>query len=149
MSIGESDTIYYCSGHEIYALHTKPQKRVLVKSLPWEPQCLDAAYGWICAGGGQGQCALIRIANDQDGQSRSGPRQRRAEVDEVLPLDLDPMSRSLITQELQHPVSSSLVAAKYDFYSHTLGKEIVNSVTIHKMQNQKRGLEEEVIVIAT
>ena len=120
-----------------------------MKSLSWEPKCFDAAYEWICAGAGDGQCAFIHIANEQDGQSWSGLRQRRAEVDELLPLDLDPTSRSLINREFQNPMSTNSNAAKYDLHYQTLGAEIVNSVTIHKMRSVKRGLEDEVVVITT
>ena len=149
ISTRDVGTIYYCSSHEIYALQIDSQKRELVKSLLWEPKCLDAAYGWICAAAEDGKCAFIHIANDYDGQSWSGPRQHRAEVDELLPLDLDPASRSLMTREPQYPMSISSRAAKYDLHNHVLGTDIVNSVTIHKMQSVRRGLEDEVVVILT
>ena len=120
-----------------------------MKSLSWEPKCFDAAFDWICAGADNGQCAFIHVANDKGGQSWSGSRQHRAEVDELLPLDLDPTSRSLITREFQNQTPDNPNAAKHDLQYHTLGGEIVNSVTIHKMQSVKKGFEDEMVVITT
>ncbi len=121
----------------------------MIRSLPWEPKCLDAGYGWICVGGNEGQCAFIRITISQDDRSRSELRRRAADVDEQIPLDLDPTIRSHIARELQGSRSVSSNDDKYDLRFHTLGKDIVNSVTIHRMQSAKRGFEDETVVITT
>lgn len=148
ISTRTSDVIYYCSSHEIFALHLKTRKRELVKSLSWAPQCLDASHGWICAGGDKkGQCAFIRVAGDQ--ASRGASSRTRAEVDELLPLNLNPNSRALASQELNWADFSTSLAQRYVLHYYELGSHIVNSVTIHKIRSEKKGLEDDVIVMAT
>lgn len=120
-----------------------------MKSLSWEPKCLDAAYGWICAAALKGKCVFIQIGQDQVSQLWARPRQRRAEVDELLPLDLDPASRSFSSRDVQHLTSTDVRMTKYTSHHHVLGTDIVNSVTIHKMQSVGRGLEDDIVAILT
>lgn len=147
ISTRDGSTIYYCSSYEIYALHTNTRHCSLVKSLSWEPRCLDAAHGWICAATDRGKCVFIQIHHALDGQPRSRPPQHHAEVDDLLPLDLDPVSRSLAPQDIQHSRSTDRGSSKYKVYHHSLGTELVNSVTIHKIQGVGKKTEDEVIVL--
>lgn len=111
--------------------------------MPWRPVCLDAGYGWICAGGrNNGQCAFISI-NEGSDEPTTAFRQR-AEVDELLPLDLDPEFRRTFSDPsvLLHSHGSS-----YELQTHELGANIVNSITIHLLRSEKNGLEDEVVAI--
>ena len=149
ISTKDSDVIYYCSSNEIFALHIKSQKRELVKSLHWAPNCLDAAHGWICAGGPEdGQCAFIHIAKDNAEASWSRSRMHSAEVDDLLPLDLDPESRSL-GQHQYYSSSSRGDVSQYIMFPYKLGKDIVNSVTVRKINSIRKGTEDEIVAITT
>ena len=147
ISTKDGSTIYYCTNYEIYALHTSTRNCSLVKSLSWEPRCLDAAHGWICAATDRGKCVFIQIHHAPDGQPRSRASQHRAEVDDLLPLDLDPVSRSLAPQDIQHSRSADRGLPKYKVYNHSLGTELVNAVTIHKVQDIEKSTEDEIVVL--
>ena len=117
-----------------------------MKSLPWPILCLDAAHGWICAGGKpSGQCAFVKIPGPvhDDG---TPPILSAAEVDDVLPLNLDPESRALATGTsgwLETPAYQP-----YEVHYYELGSAIVNSVKIHKIQSPQVGLSDDVVVIS-
>lgn len=122
------------------------RKKKLVKSLPWRPVCLDAGYGWICAGGrDNGQCAFISINEGSDGPTAS---RQYAEVDELLPLDLDPEYRRTFSDPsalLQWARPSH--GSSYELQTHELGAHIVNSITIHLLRSETNGLEDEVVAV--
>lgn len=117
----------------------------MIKTLPWEPKCLDAGYGWICAGAAEGQCALIRIADEH---SRSELQQHAAAVDEQLPLDLEPTTRSYTRPDLRNQRPRSKDDDPGASF-HTWGKDLVNSLAIHRMKSGKKGCEDETVIIST
>lgn len=154
ISTTDPDFIYYASEQDIYALHTKSRKRELIASLPWEPQCLDAGFGWICVGGSiNGRCAFIDINNDSLGDEGDGDRtsHHHAEVDALLPLDLDPESRLLAHSFLQRSQSAagSNGRKKPLVQIHEVGGSIVNSVTVHRLKSEQQGLEDEIVAVMT
>lgn len=152
ISTVDPDVIYYASEHDIYSLHLSSRKRELIASLPWVPQCLDAGYGWICLGGGDsGKCAFICINERASTGSRSRASQHRAEVDALLPLDLDPGFR-LVTQNYfdRRQASSQLTGrSKPEVQIHELGASIVNSVTVHRLRSNQHGFKDEDVVALT
>ncbi|KAF6240984.1 hypothetical protein HO173_000777 [Letharia columbiana] len=147
ISTKDPNIIYYASHHEIYALHVSTRKRKLIKSLPWQPVCLDAGYGWICVGGREnGRCAFISINESSDGPTTAF--RQHAEVDELLPLDLDPEYRRTISDPsvvLQWPRPSH--GSSYELQTHELGADIVNSITIHLLRSEKNCREDEVVAV--
>ena len=116
--------------------------------MPWKPCCLDAAHGWICVGGDEnGQCAFISI-DDKSTNGRS--HQAQGEVDDLLPLDLDPeypYARHDLRRSPQWPQYPS--GSKYELQCHELGGERVNSVKIHLLSNTKSGVKIEILVVMT
>ena len=128
------------------------QKRELIAILPWRPCCLDAAYGWICVGGAdQGRCAFIRLNEAESSLSSDAAAGHDAEVDELLPLDLDPESRTLphsFPNRSQGPFTSP-DRRKPEIKFHELGDQIVNSVSIHCLRSDQKGLGDEVVVVTT
>lgn len=107
---------------------------------------IDADHSWICAGGQEhGQCAFIRIAGDTPRRTR----EQRAEVDDILPLNLDPDSRALLSPSFGRPETPTNHSQKYTMHYYELGALVVNSVKIHAMQSPKEGLEDDIVVIAT
>ena len=150
ISTSDPEVIYYASGNEVYALHKSTRKRELIASLPWNPQCLDAAYGWVCVGGSEGgQCAFIFVGDDvADG---AGPaRHRHSEVDALLPLDLDPEFRSLDQRPStgdRRPVREG--RRKPEIHYNAMGASIVNSVAIYRLGSGEPGLLKETVVIVT
>lgn len=154
ISTADPDIIYYASEKEVYALHKSNGKRELIASLPWYPQCLDAAHGWVCVGGpDNGLCASIRLRAPPEDEASSGTGSRsHAEVDATLPLDLDPGSASRLLDrhsyyEHQGPTrATSLRKAQVQY--HELGTSIVNSVAIYRLRsNQPEYLDQDVALL--
>ena len=152
ISTTDPNIIYYASEHEIYALHLSSRKRELITSLPWKPQCLDADQGWICVGGSEnGRCAFIYLGEEEVTDSGDRPLNRHAEVDALLPIDLDPESRVLAHSFLQRRESFATPASprKPEIQFHEVGESIVNSVTIHRLCSNQEGFEDEVVAVLT
>lgn len=152
ISTTEQNIIYYASEHEIYALHLSSRKRELITSLPWKPQCLDAGQGWICVGGPEnGRCAFIYLGEEEANDSGDRPLNRHAEVDALLPIDLDPESRILAHSSLQRSQSFATPASprKPESEIHEVGDSIVNSVTIHRLRSAQEGFDDEVVAVLT
>lgn len=147
ISTKDSKVIYYASNHEIYALHISTRKRKLIKSLPWQPVCLDAGYGWICVGGREnGRCAFISI-NDGSGVPTTAFRQH-AEVDELLHLEPDPEYRRAFNGPdslLQWAQPSR--GSSHELQTHEIGADIVNSITIHLLRSENNGQKDEVVAV--
>ncbi|KAL6717226.1 hypothetical protein ACLMJK_005141 [Lecanora helva] len=143
-----STIIYHTCQHEIYSLNLSDQKRTLIQSLPWKPVCLDAAHGWICAGGDEnGQCAFIRIHDTSTGGAAS---QSHAEVDDLLPLDLDPEYRHARHDFRRAPGWAQFPSRpKYELQHHETGGNRVNSVKIHRLPNPNSKLQDEIVVVIT
>ena len=151
ISTRDPSVIYYASEYGVFALNITTQKRTLVKSLPFQPVCLDAGYGWICTGGNtDGQCAFISIDEHEIGETALG---RHVEVDDLLPLGLDPESRRSLHEFRRTTPRWALIPeenfAKYELQAHELGGTIVNSVAIHLMRSEQKGFKEEVVVVMT
>ena len=152
MSTADRDVVYYASDNEIYALHLSTRKRELIASLPWAPQCLDAAYGWICVGGpDSGRCAFVCHSNAEHPNARRRAVQHQAEVDALLPLDLDPESRLLAHSYFQRQQTSSPRGSrtKPEVQIHEIGGSIVNSVTIHCLGSDQKELKDDTVCIMT
>ncbi|KAL8796406.1 MAG: hypothetical protein Q9195_001313 [Heterodermia aff. obscurata] len=153
ISTTDPNVIYYASEKEIYALHKKSGKRELIASLPWAPQCLDAAYGWVCVGGpDNGLCAFIYIGDQPEEESvMDTTRSSHSEVDALLPLDLDPESR-LLDHHTYHGHQGQIRhggARKSEVHCHELGTSIVNSVAIYRLRSDQPGLRNQTVVILT
>ena len=147
ISTKDREVIYYASGHEIYALHVSTRKRHLIKSLPWPPVCLDAGYGWICAGGREhGRCAFISTDRGTNGPT---PAFRQpSEVDELLPLNLDSgYRRTFSDSNVILPCAQSSGGGSYESKIHELGSNIVNSITIHLLRSEKNGVKDEIVAV--
>lgn len=154
MSTKDSGFIYYASKCEIFALHTKSRKRESIAKLPWEPQCLDASYGWVCVGGpNNGQCAFVFVGEEQcEGQrGRESTFDHPVEVDALLPLDLNPESRLLAHSFLHRNQTISQITGrrKPEVQIHEVGGSIVNSVTVHRLLSDQKGLEDEIVAVLT
>ena len=138
------------SKDQIYALHTKTRHRERIASLSIDPQCLGVGHGWICVGGpDQGQCAFVNIGDRFLSGGGVLPTTRQStEVDALLPLDLDPHSRTLAQNFLAYSDDGSRLPwqpTKVDY--HELGGSIVNSITVHKVRSGKEGLQDEVVAV--
>ncbi len=144
--------MYYASDNEVYALRVSTQKRELIAILPWKPYCLDAAYGWVCVGGrNHGQCAFINLNETQSSSGSDRASRHDAEVDALLPLDLDPESRVLAHSFLHRTQRPSTTAGRKTARTqfHELGDHIINSVSVHCLRSDQKGLEDEVVVVTT
>ncbi|KAI4176737.1 MAG: hypothetical protein LQ343_000830 [Gyalolechia ehrenbergii] len=151
ISTTDHDIIYYASEHDIYALHLSTRKRESIASLPWKPQCLDARHGWICVGGqSNGRCAFVSINGKESIGGRGSFSRHEAEVDALLPLDLDPESRMLAHSYFQRlRASSPSSQSKPEVQIHELGGSIMNSVVIHRLQSDQKDQDDEIVCVMT
>ncbi|KAL8776661.1 MAG: hypothetical protein Q9213_008186, partial [Squamulea squamosa] len=153
ISTAEPDIIYYACEHEIYALHLSTRKREAIASLPWKVQCLDARHGWICVGGpDKGRCAFICINGQESGRSQGRLSRHEAEVDALLPLDLDPDSRTLTQSYFRRLRSSSPPSrSKPEVQIHELAASIANAITnsvaIYRLQIDQKN--DEIVCVMT
>ncbi|KAL8941635.1 MAG: hypothetical protein Q9216_002137 [Gyalolechia sp. 2 TL-2023] len=151
ISTTDHDIIYYASELGIYALHLSTRKRESIASLPWKPQCLDARHGWICVGGqSNGCCAFVSINGKESIGGRGSFSRHEAEVDALLPLNLDPESRTLAHNYFQRlRASSPSSQSKPEVQIHELGGSIMNSVAIHRLQSHQKDQDDEIVCVMT
>ncbi|KAE8380677.1 WD40-repeat-containing domain protein [Aspergillus bertholletiae] len=128
ISTADPDRIYLVADRFIYSIHISSQKRETLAVIPFEPKCLAAGHGWIAVGGSEnGECAFVKISDRgirvQEDISASQP----SDVDSALPIDL----------------SAPLPGVQL----HKFGGSIVNSVTIHRLPGDGKGLADEDVVI--
>ena len=100
-------------------------------------------------GEAHGQCAFISIDERETGRTTI---RQHAEVDDLLPLDLDPESRRSLHDLRRTPQWGHYpgeASAKYELQTHDLGGSIVNSVTIHLLRNEQKEFKDEVVVVIT
>lgn len=125
----EPHLLYFASDHNILCLNTETHKATHVAALPFSVRCFAAGHGFICAGGGDpsgpeaGEFAIVKLNPSW-----------AAEVDAMLPLNLG--SNSTPHKELTPDVKS-------------IGKDIVNSVTIHKLKDPDPLVEDDIVAVVT
>lgn len=104
--------LYYPSGDRIYQINTATRKRRLIGTLPFEPRCVGARYGWVCVGGAEhGQFATIRMKDEE-----------AADEDEAMALDMDMDGPDEPRTRPRRSVATVMA----------LGGTIVNSITLHR-----------------
>ena len=141
------DIIYFASEKEVHALHIPTRRREKVATLSFKIQCLAAGYGWVCAGGPNGECAFI---DEAQSHNENGDPSTSAEVDALLPLNLDPEGRSMP----QEPSSRSSTAQRFSYrcphiHNHEVGKQVVNAITVARLRDEfkHRGLQDEDVAV--
>jgi hypothetical protein len=123
--------LYYASGHDVYCLFTSTKKRRHIATLPFEARCTASGYGWVCVGGeDEGHFAAIKL----DG----GPRSN--EVDERLDIGGAWASGSSLG-------GSSTARRGATVKVERIGEEIVNSISIHRIQDEEAHLDDIVAVL--
>jgi WD40 repeat protein len=124
--------LYYASGHDVYCLFTATRKRRHIATLPFEARCTSSGYGWVCVGGeDEGHFAAIKV----DG---SGPR--TSEVDERLDIGGAWTSGSAVG-------GSNTARRSANVKVERIGEEIVNSISIHRIQDEEAHLDDIVAVL--
>ncbi|KAI4229203.1 MAG: hypothetical protein L6R36_001052 [Xanthoria steineri] len=155
ISTADHDIIYYACENDIYALHLSAGKREAIATLPWKIQCLDARYGWICVGGpDKGRCAFICIGRQESSSSRSSFSAHGADVDALLPLELDLESRTSNQSYSRRPRASSPPRpSKPEIQIHELAastqNSITNSVAIHRLRTDQKSQDDDIVCVIT
>nr|POF06843.1 uncharacterized protein c4g3.03 [Quercus suber] len=131
ISAPEADHLFYASGHQVYCLNTVTRKRKHIASIPFDARCTASGYGWMCVGGGgdgedYGHFAAIKIEGD-------GPR--TADVDAPLPLEYGAADR----ESGGRRATSTKI--------ERIGDAIVNSISIHRVQDEAAHLDDIVAVL--
>ena len=135
--------LYFISNNEVHAIDLPTDQRERIASLSFVPTCLGAGHGWLCIGGyNKGQCAFIDL---RDAPPFGRPIRRTAEVDELLPLDLDPHSRILTQDQSRQDHRAGRRPAKV--VTKDIGTLIVNAITVHKFVQKNKDIEEETVAI--
>ncbi|GAB7354260.1 hypothetical protein MBLNU459_g4792t1 [Dothideomycetes sp. NU459] len=126
ISAPEKDTLYYASGNEVYHLNTATKKRKHLTTLPFEARCTASGFGYLCVGGEEdGHFAVIKLAG-------TGPL-RTIDVDAPLPLDHLHAQRGA-------PRAANVKVER-------IGEEIVNSISIHQIQDEEAHLYDVVALL--
>jgi hypothetical protein len=142
--------VYYADDQAVYALHVPTAKRKRLAVLDFRIQCLTAGFGWVCVGGDYGKFAFIDVRKTQPMfSSISSIMYSGAEVDALLPLNLDPNPHAADVLPEPHPLQGPL-PREADIYTRVIGHEMVNSITVHRLRGIQRGTaDEEVAVVST
>ncbi|KAI9846840.1 MAG: hypothetical protein M1838_001115 [Thelocarpon superellum] len=146
-----ADVIYYASDSDIYRINTRTRRQDLIATLPFEPRCVAAGHGWLCAGGvDNGQFATMRIDDDDDAALEKLGRYH-AEVDALLSLDLGPelqrqTQRFVASPPARHGHGSPRDGSSHRLHTYQLGRMIVNSVTLHRSRGQD---DDETVAVLT
>ena len=144
MSTVDSGNVYFISNNEVHALHIPTERRERIVSVGFVPTCLSAGYGWICVGGyNSGQCSFVDI-RECPPFGKPTNASFPAEVDELLPLDLDPRSR-MLAQETTRTDHQSRRQPKVT--TKEFGNDIINAITICKFQHKDPNLRSETIAV--
>lgn len=118
ISAVDQDWIYFGSSYDIYALHLPSRRKSLLVTLPFQPRCLVAGLGWICAGGEQnGDSAFIRLNKD----------------DEDTPFQVTKRTAGKMLPDLEQ--NDGNLRSYPELVLHELGGQIVNSITLHELSN--------------
>ncbi|KAI9678496.1 MAG: hypothetical protein M1829_002094 [Trizodia sp. TS-e1964] len=129
LSSPHPDILYYPSGTEVFRLNTISRKRQLVAVLPFDPQCMAAAHGYVCVGGAnEGEFAAIKINSEDlmDYESYLPRTLPLVDVETIGPwvgaeADLRSSSVTINIEGIPH---------RSDIRGQFLGGLITNSVTI-------------------
>ncbi|KAK5163282.1 uncharacterized protein LTR77_010868 [Saxophila tyrrhenica] len=131
ISTPEPDLLYFASGHDIFCLNTSTKKRKHIASIPFEARCTASGFGYVCIGGEErGHFAAIKL----DGSAGRGSM----DVDTALPLDS-------WRQAQQHTHDGGRRAASVNV--QRIGEDIVNSISIHRIQDEEAHLDDIVAVL--
>lgn len=116
--------LYAVCKNDVYEVNLQTRIRTHIAHLPNAPRCTDCGYGWVVLGIGDKPHNSIAIINTNDDA---------AEVDDQLPVSFDG----------RRPKKPSLKI-------EPMGDEIVNSVSIHKLEGpEKLGVEDDVVAVIT
>jgi hypothetical protein len=135
----------------IYSIHISSRKRETLAVIPFEPKCLSAGYGWIGVGGSDnGECAFIKISDRGVRVRVDPPTTQPSDVDSALPIDLGApatISQSWLSGDEPESTQDADRRQLPDVQLHKFGGSIVNSVTIHRLPGDGKGLADEDIII--
>lgn len=107
----------------MYYLNTSTRKRKHIVTLPFEARCTASAYGYVCVGGEyNGHFAVIKLEDS-----------RTVDVDVAVPIDN-------WTTSHRTPRCGSIKVER-------IGEHIVNSISIHKIQDEEAHLYDIVAVL--
>ncbi|KAK0325808.1 hypothetical protein LTR82_003346 [Friedmanniomyces endolithicus] len=131
ISTPEPDLLYYASAHDIYCLNTASKKRKHVATLPFEARCTASGYGWVCVGGeDEGHFAAIKL----DGHGA------RSTQDEEGTSPGEPWRQQSTAARTSGRTAASVKVER-------IGEEIVNSISIHRIQDEEAHLDDIVAVL--
>ncbi|EMC93520.1 hypothetical protein BAUCODRAFT_37206 [Baudoinia panamericana UAMH 10762] len=127
ISSPEPELLYYASANDIYCLNTNTKKRKHIATLPFEARCTASGYGYVCVGGeDDGHFAAIKL---------DGSRAGAMEVDTALPVEP--------WRQVGNGAGRRAASVKVE----RIGEEIVNSISIHRIQDEEAHLDDIVAVL--
>ena len=133
------------SENEVYAIHTPTCQQELLTSLPFKPICIASGHDWVCVGGvDYGKCAFIDFQKASPFESTT--RSWSTEVDDLLPLDLDPYSRALSDHQPIYDNGSSQ-RWNHRIIMKNIGTDIVNGITICKFASGCKDIADDTVAV--
>lgn len=139
--------IYFASEKRIYALHLSLQRKELIASLHWYPQCLDARHGWICVGGSErGRIAYIDIGDEELDKEETLEHHRQHDALSPTAHEHRVRTFSHRAEEQNQSILASVARRKREIHFQEFGGDIVNSVTIHRL---RIGARNDVVAVIT
>lgn len=116
----------------IFCLDTVTNKKAKVTELPFQARCIATGYGWFCAGGDDyGRFAALRIAEGTGSGSAQDRAQQASSREE------------LAYWERYHSSAPPPIRVE------KLGSQIVNSISIHKLDFDGPNAGSEIIALLT
>ncbi|KAL2834287.1 hypothetical protein BDW59DRAFT_137651 [Aspergillus cavernicola] len=150
ISTADPDRIYVVVDRVVYSIHISSRKRETVAVIPFEPKCLAAGYGWIGIGGtNNGESAFVKLSDRNVRIPRDTPAAQPADVDSALPIDLEASLRASPRASLEGEQTNfgSGEGQLPEVQLHKFGGSIVNSLTIHRLPGDQKGLIDEDVAV--
>ena len=125
------DVVYFVKRNQVYKLNVSTKERIFVVCLPFEARCMATGHGYFCAGDDKGNLAYMRIP--EGSTSEDGPADGSRWTGGVQPQRNPSLSNFYQPLEPLEPTTEwqsneSLGMAR-------VGDQIVNSISIHKVEN--------------
>lgn len=130
--------LYYVNDREVFELNVATNEQRLIANIRFQARCLAAGCGWVCIGGeNNGDFAAIDLHRDD----------RPSDVDSRLPLDLGLSNATSSALERLLASANDLHRLPEVKQDKKVGNDIVNGITIHRMQDHNEHDKEEVFAV--
>jgi hypothetical protein len=122
-------------------LNTAERYRYHVATLDFQPRCIGAKYGWLCAGGEKGQVASIRVGEMERHWKWLARSKREAEG--TMAFQNDEEHEEWRRTQVEFDISPVRPETA------EFGDQIMNSITLHNLENGRPDGSDVVLAVLT